>query len=296
MSLRVLVTGGSGLLGSALVRQLCSTHDVVATYQTNERNLPFGCGRAVKIDLSHRDSVLQLFKDQKLDWVINAAGATSVDRCERDRDYVQKGNVDLVDNLIAASATASFRLMQISSDYVFDGNDGPPTEQWKPNPINIYGTSKRLAEERIVESKMNAVILRVCALYSISPSAKSNIAKLVAQSLKSNEVYPAADDLFANPTEVNDLAEAMVKLIGIAETPQILHLAPAEYLSRYEFALKIANRIGADESLVQPVKVDDLDLPALRPKFAGLRSEIAARLLGRELKGATEVVKTLAVM
>ena len=293
MSLRVLVTGGSGLLGSALVRQLCSTHDVVATYQTNERNLPFGCGRSVKIDLSYRESALQLFKDQKFDVVINAAGATSVDRCERDRDYVQKGNVDIVENLIAASATARFRLFQISSDYVFDGNDGPPTEHWKPNPINIYGTSKRLAEERIVESKMNAVILRVCALYSNSPSAKSNIAKLVARSLKSNEVYPAADDLFANPTEVNDLAEAIVKLIGIAELPQILHLAPAEYLSRYEFALKIAERLGADPKLISPVKIDDLDLPALRPKFAGLRSEIAAGLLKRELHGASEIIKNL---
>ncbi len=293
MSQRVLVTGGSGLLGSALVRQLCRTHDVVATYQTNERNLPFGCGRSVKIDLSHRDSVLQLFRDQKFDAVINTAGATSVDRCESDHDYVQKGNVDLVENLLVAAGSAKFRLLQISSDYVFDGNDGPPTEQWKPNPINVYGTSKRVAEERIIESGVDAIILRVCALYSISPSAKSNTAMLIARSLKSKEVYPAADDLFANPTEVADLAAAIAALLDIKDTPPILHLAPTEYISRYEFAVKIGNRIGADESLVQPVKVDDLDLPALRPKFAGLRSDIATALLKRELLGASEIVKNL---
>ncbi len=293
MSQRVLVTGGSGLLGSALVRQLCRTHDVVATYQANERNLPFGCGRSVKIDLSHRDSVLQLFKDQKFDIVINTAGATSVDRCESDHDYVQKGNVDVVENLLVAAGSAKFRLLQISSDYVFDGNDGPPTEQWKPNPINIYGTSKRVAEERIMESGVDAIILRVCALYSISLSAKDNIAKIIVQTLKSNQPYPAADDLFANPTEVADLADAIAVLLDIKDVPPILHLAPTEYISRYEFAIKIANRIGADESLVQPVKVDDLDLPALRPKFAGLRSDIAVALLNRELLGASDIVKNL---
>ncbi len=293
MTQRVLVTGGSGLLGAALVRQLCRTHSVVATYRTNERSLPFGCGSSVKIDLAHRDSVRQLFKDQKFDVVINTAGATSVDRCESDRDYVQKGNVDIVENLLVAAGSAKFRLLQISSDYVFDGNDGPPTEQWKPNPINVYGTSKRVAEERIIESGVDAIILRVCALYSINPSAKDNIAKIIAATLKSNQTYPAADDLFANPTEVADLAAAIAALVDIKNVPPILHLAPAEYLSRFEFAMKVARQIGADESLVQPIKVDDLDLPALRPKFAGLRSDIAAALLKCELLDASDVIKNL---
>ncbi len=74
------------------------------------------------------------------------------------------------------------------------------------------------------------------------------------------------------------------ELLDLKDVPLILHLAPPEYISRYEFALKIAKRIGADDSLVQPVKVDDLNLPALRPKFAGLRSEMAAALLKRELR------------
>ena len=296
MSQRVLVTGGSGLLGSALVRQLCRAHDVVAAYQTNENNLPFGCGRSVKIDLSHRESVQLLFKDQKFDVVINTAGATDVDRCEIDHDYVQKGNVDIVENLIEVSGPAQFRLFQISSDYIFDGNDGPPSERWQPNPINVYGTSKRVAEERIVESGINAVILRVCALYSSSLSAKSNVAANLVRRLRAKETYPAAADLFANPTEVSDLATAIVDLLDTREIPRLLHLAAPEYISRYEFALKIAERIGVDPGLVLAVKVDDLDLPALRPKFAGLRSEIASALLRRELKGVTEAVKAMSVM
>ncbi|MGB5107173.1 MAG: SDR family oxidoreductase [Candidatus Zixiibacteriota bacterium] len=293
MRQKILVAGGSGLLGEALARQLCRNHEVVATYQTNEARLPFGCGRSVKIDLSERDLALQLFRDQKFDVVINCAGATAVDRCETDHDYVQKGNVDVVDNLLEAGQSAKFRLIQISTDYVFDGNDGPPTEQWKPNPINVYGTSKLVAEEKIGDSTMPCTILRVCALYSASPAAKTNTLKSILTALKSGSVYAAADDLYSNPTEVNELATAIEALLSKADLPRLLHVAPGEYLSRYQFALKVAETIGADAELVRAAKVDDMNLAALRPKFAGLRSDFAAAILSRELKSATDVLRAL---
>ncbi len=296
MSQRVLVTGGSGLLGSALVRQLCRSHDVVATYQTNEKNLPFGCGRAVKIDLTQRDLVVQLFKDQRFDVVINTAGATGVDRCDIDHDYAQEGNVDIVYSLIDASAGANFQIFQISTDYVFDGHDGPPSERWKPNPISVYGTSKLVAEEELIDANVPCTILRVCALYSINPAAKNNIASTILTTLKAGQMYTAASDLYSNPTEVSDLAEAIVSLLPKKDLPPVLHLAPEEYLSRYEFAVKIAERIGVDSTLVRAVEVDDLNLDAPRPKFAGLRSEFAQAILGRSLKSATEILQSLSKM
>ena len=293
MKQRILITGGSGLLGEALVRRLCSSHDIVASYQTNEKQLPYGCGRSVKIDLSQRELVLQLFKDQKFDIVINCAGATAVDRCETDRNYAQHGNVDVVDNLIEAAQGAKFRLLQISTDYVFDGNDGPPTEQWKPNPINVYGTSKLVAEEKISDSPISFSVLRVCALYSKSSSAKSNTLMSILAALKSGSTYAAADDLYSNPTEVNDLAAAIEILIAKPEIPRLLHLAPVEYLSRYEFALKVAEQTNSDPGLIRAAKVDDLNLAALRPKFAGLRSELAPAILNRELLSASQVLHDL---
>lgn len=291
MKARILVTGGSGLLGSALVRQLCSGHDIVATYQTNESNLPFGCGRSVKIDLSEQKLVLQLFGDMKINLVINTAGSSAVDRCETDYDYAFVGNVAIVRNLIAAAQGTGIRIFQISTDYVFDGQDGPASEDATPNPINQYGRSKLAGEQELLGSQLPGSILRVCSLYSLSPSANVNIARNIITTLKAGQTYVAAEDLFSNPTEVNDLSGAIVELVAKPELPKILHLAPREYLSRYEFAQMIARQIGADPTLVRASQVDDLRLAAKRPKRAGLKSESLSIILGRELKGASEMLQ-----
>lgn len=293
MKARILVTGGSGLLGSALVRQLCSSHDVVATYQTNENNLPFGCGRSVKIDLSKRELVAQLFGDMKFSLVINTAGSSAVDRCEIDHDYAFAGNVEIVRNLISAATGREIRVFQISTDYVFDGHEGPAPEGAAPNPTNQYGRSKLAGEQELLGSQVAGTVLRVCSLYSLSPSAKVNIARNIITTLKAGQTYVAAEDLYSNPTEVSDLAAVIAELIARPEAPKVMHLAPKEYMSRYEFAAKIAKQIGADAGLIRASHVDDLRLAAKRPKKAGLRSESLSTILGRELKGASEMLQGL---
>ncbi len=283
MTQRVLVTGAAGLLGSQILKQAPPTVIVAAT--RFQRPLPAEfTGESHQLDLSNADSVAHLLSDKRFDVVINCAGASDVDRCETDHEYALQSNVSIVRNFVEGARRNSFRLFGFSSDYVFDGVHGPYAESDRPNPVNYYGQTKLLAEESVATGNLDACMIRVCSLYATNPTASRNLYGVIRESLASNRVYRAADDLFSNPTEVTDLAQAVWHLVAMPKLPRVLHLASPDYISRYDLAVQIAKKVGADERLIGRVNVTDLGLPAQRPRRAGLKSDPAYTLLGRELR------------
>lgn len=283
MTGRVLVTGAAGLLGSQILRQAPPTVTVAAT--TFQRPLLAGfTGETYQLDLGKADSVADLFSGKQYDVVINCAGASDVDRCEADHEYALRTNRVIVRNLAERARKYRFRLISFSSDYVFNGVHGPYNEPDRPDPINCYGRTKLLAEECIAVENLNACIIRVCSLYATDPAAPRNLYRGILQSLTDGRVYRAADDLFSNPTEVTDLAQAVWQLVALEKLPRILHLASPDYMSRYNLAVMIAKKLDMDTKLIERVKLVDLGLPAQRPLHAGLRSDVAFTLLGRELR------------
>jgi dTDP-4-dehydrorhamnose reductase len=289
MTARILVTGAAGLLGSQILKQVPSDVIVVATRFQQALPIDF-VGEVHQIDLSNAPSVTKFFAEQQFDAVINCAGASNVDRCERDKAYAQQGNLAVVRNLVESAHRNTFRLITFSSDYIFNGESGPYSEFDEPNPINYYGQSKLMAEEIVSSHEINSCILRVCSLYSTDPAAPKNIYGIMRDSLAAGKVYRAASDLYSNPTEVSDLASAVWQLLTLPKFPRLLHLAAPDNFSRVEFARQVARRIGADQSLVESQSVDSLGLPARRPKKAGLRSDLAYSLLGRRLKSPAEIL------
>lgn len=283
MTPRILITGAAGLLGSPILRQAPPTVTVAAT--SFQRPLTAGfAGEAYQLDLGDADAVARFFDDKQFDVVINCAGASDVDRCETDREYALQSNVAIVSNLVAGARKYHFRLISFSSDYVFDGLQGPYAESDQPNPINYYGRTKLMAEENIAAEKLDACVVRVCSLYATDPAAPRNLYRGILESLANNKVYRAADDLFSNPTEVTDLSQAVWQLVAMPILPRVLHLASPDYMSRYDLAMLIAKKADADTKLIERVKSIDLGLPAQRPRRAGLKSDLAYALLGRELR------------
>jgi len=147
-----------------------------------------------------------------------------------------------------------------------------------------------MAEETIAASDMEACIIRICSLYATDSLTPRNIYGLIREALTGNKVYRAADDLFSNPTEVTDLARAVWQLVAMPKLPEVIHLASPDYMSRYDLAVLIAKKLGVDTALIKRVKLADLAMPAQRPRRAGLRSQIADALLGRELKSIAELM------
>ncbi len=287
--MRVLLTGAAGLLGSALLPVLATRHDVLATCRDKPIATLLGSSKESKLDLTDGEALADLCRQQPFDLVINCAGATDVDRCESDHDYATQGNRDIVAKLLEVQQTHAFRLIHISTDYLFDGKSGPATESETPNPINLYGESKLAGEELIRAADSDTSIIRVCALYSLDLQAGANFYRSVANALRTGKSFPAAADLYTNPTEVNDLARCLAELIGRGDLPPLLHLAAPEFLSRYDFALQIARREGLDETLIRQVNSDQLDFAAPRPKLAGLNFELARSAMGADMRSLAEL-------
>lgn len=289
MTAQVLVTGAGGLLGSQVLRLAPADCVVTATYFQHPIQSDF-VGDSHQIDLSDTLSVMRLFDGKKFDLVINCVGASDVDRCETDPAYALQTNVAVVQNLVEATSLYGARLITFSTDYVFDGGNGPYAETDTPNAVNFYGQTKLMSEELIKERNIDACVLRVCSLYSTDPQARRNLLKTMREVLLAGRVYRAADDLYSNPTEVADLAAAVWQLLSLPQLPRLLHLASPDNLSRFDLAKQVAERLSVDTQLVERQHLDQIGLAARRPGRAGLRSDRAYALLGRKLRSVAETI------
>jgi dTDP-4-dehydrorhamnose reductase len=292
MEPEILVTGAAGLLGARVVRALLPDFHVMSCSHIRPTAFAPMQVANVQIDLNNRDEVAKTLSRFSFKLIINCAGATDVDRCEQEHWWAMQGNFGIPESLAMASERLGFRLIHISSDYVFDGKHGRPLELRYPSPINYYGHSKMKGENAVMDADIGALIIRVCSLYSVALDSPRNIYKTIASTLLEGKPYFAATDLYSNPTEVEDLAQAIYQLAPFPKLPPFIHLASPEYLSRYQFALKIAEKLGVDPKLVKRTTQLKLNLAAKRPAYAGLRSDIAETLLGRSLRTFSEVTNS----
>ncbi len=291
--MRILVCGGAGLLGSELVRVLGSQLEVDATHHTTALNSVTKVAHSIDVNLQDFAQTMKALSYQRYDLVLNAAGAADVDRCEREPSYARSGNVAIVENLVSAIAHSDARLIHFSTDFVFDGSSGPYGEDASPHPINEYGRTKLEGEAAALRLGPRTTVIRVCALYSTDLSKRTNALSAVVNTLRLGMPYRAAVDLFNCPTSVADLADAVAALCEHQELPQILHLAAPESMSRFDFAVRIAEAFCLDASQIERSKSSEIKFAAKRPLHAGLLSPSSEVLIGRRLKTVAAVLAAL---
>jgi dTDP-4-dehydrorhamnose reductase len=219
--------------------------------------------------------------------ILNAAGATNVDWCETNREEAWKANVTAVENLAEAARKVGAKLVHISTDYVFDGKNGPYDEEAKPNPVGYYGKTKLASENAVLVAEIPHTILRTIVLYGSGIGVKQNFALWVIGSLKSGKQITVVDDQLGNPTFVSDLAMAMIKSFEL-NRQGIFHIGGGEQLSRYDFAVKAAEIFGLDASLIKRIKTSDLNQPSPRPMLSGFITLKAETQLGMHFLNVTE--------
>lgn len=290
--MRVLVTGGSGLLGHKLVGELLSGgHEVVALYNRREVPLSHGALRKVRLDIVDSVALEDLILKVKPDAVVHAAAYTDVDGCEVNRDYAWKVNVEATRSVVRASGVVKPFLVYISTDYVFDGEKGPYREDDTPNPINYYGLTKLVGEEIVKSSGVLHAIIRPSAIYGLG-SGKLNFAVFVADRLSRGEAVKALTDQYVSPSLNTLLAKAVVEVIE-ARHRGVLHIA-GERMSRYEFALRVAEVLDLPKDLVVKAEMKDLRWRARRPKDSSLDTSKARRLLKAKFYDTDLALKTFA--
>jgi dTDP-4-dehydrorhamnose reductase len=265
---RVLVIGANGMLGQRVINFYSMQDNVELLGSSVEpdpvyKNTDYVCG-----DMSKRDSIKKVIYDFYPDIVINTAAYTNVDKCEVEREIAWKVNVKGVEYIAEACRVIDAHLIHISSDYVFDGTKGPYNETAVPNPLGYYGRTKLASENALKISGSIHTILRTNVLYGIADSRPDFVRWLVNTVRKGDNVRIVTDQI-NNPTYIDDLVQAISKAVEFNKQG-IYNIGGKEFLSRYDFSLKIADYFSIDKNLITPIKTIDLNQPAQRPLKSGL--------------------------
>jgi dTDP-4-dehydrorhamnose reductase len=219
--------------------------------------------------VTSKKEVRHVIAQAEPDVIVNCAAITNVDACELERETAWKVNVGGVENLIEASHRTDAMIVHVSSDYVFDGKNGPYTEDDRPEPLSYYGKTKLASENALLASGRKFFIARTLVLYGHATGVKANFVLWLVQSLEKKTPVRIVDDQIGNPTLADDLAYGLLRGVELEKTG-IYNVAGRDIMSRYEFALRVADVFSLDHSLITPIKTADLHQPAPRPLKSGL--------------------------
>ncbi len=282
--MKILITGSNGLLGQKLVYQLLQTPGitVIATSKGENRISRKDGYEYFSLDISNRDEVLNIIGKVKPDCIINTAAMTNVDACELDPVGCKALNVDAVNYIIEAIQNTDTHLIHLSTDFVFDGEEGPYSEEDIPNPLSIYAKSKLESEQAVMNSGDNWAVIRTIIIYGVTDDTqRSNLVLWTKSSLEQHKKINVITDQFRSPTLAEDLADACISA-ALRHATGIYHVAgPEEDTdSIINLVKKIAVFYNLDTSLINPVSSAELKQPAKRPARTGFKLDKARRELG----------------
>lgn len=272
--MRLVVVGGSGLVGSHVLREARTRgHATVGTFREHPQP---GLER---LDCSCGDDCAALLDRHEPDAVVHAAGWTWVDGCEGDSDRAMEENCRQPVQLAGLCRARGVNMAYVSTSYVFDGNDGPYDEFDKPNPLNAYGRSKWQAEQTLLEDTAGGILLpRVVCVYG-AESHQKNFAYQVCAAMRTGSVLRLPCDQTGNPTWAGDIARCLLTLLE-REEKGIWHLGgPDPECNRVSWARHLVaafTRVGVTASAgfgIDGVATRDLGQQARRPLRAGIVSK-----------------------
>jgi dTDP-4-dehydrorhamnose reductase len=282
--MRLLVTGGSGLMGSKVAElALRKGYDVFSGYAHHEPEH----GVRVKLDLTDGTSMTDAVRECRPDLIIHTAALTDVDLCETNQDLAYKMNVLATKNLAEAAREVGAYTVYTSTDYIFDGYSGMYKEEDATNPVNYYGYCKLLGEQYC------DAVARTCVIYGAKPaSGKVNFALWIVESLLNGKTIKIVTDQYITPTLNTNLA-GMVLELAARRLRGLYNLAGATRISRFDFGVKLAKTFELDEDLIIKSKMSEMKWAAKRPSDSSLDTSKASRYLEAKPWSIEEALRTL---
>lgn len=283
---RHLVIGASGQVGEHLVRQLHNRGvDVIGTYW--KHYLP----GLIPLDICNIENVSGLLFQLRPDVVYLPAALTNVDFCELNPNLSYEINVLGICNVMRIVKQTAAKLVYFSSDYVFDGVNGPYSEEAPTRPICEYGHHKLQSEHYIAIHLKDYLILRTTVVYGWESQGKNFVHRLV-QDLRKNKNVRVPYDQIGSPSYAPDLAEIAIDLAS-SDVQGLFNVVGSGLVSRYDFAVVIAKSFGLNADLITPVSTSDLNQVAKRPLKAGMLPDKVQKTLGREVVDFSEGLKRM---
>jgi len=267
--MNVLVLGASGLLGSNVVTTVTQRNDtVIGMYRSNDPDLDIPCHRC---DLTKDGSVATLLDEHDPNLVVNCAALTDVDKCERDPSTAQTVNADAPSRIAKLCHDRAIMFVHVSTDYVFDGGEQTPyTENYEPNPLQVYGRTKLAGERKVIEAFPEALVVRLSFLYGIHRSTGdlTGFPAWVTSELHAGNEVPLFTDQYVTPSRAAQVAMTLLDLVA-ADESGIFHVACRSSVTPHELGLEIASRMDATGRVLEGSR-EDVDRAAPRPAYTCL--------------------------
>jgi dTDP-4-dehydrorhamnose reductase len=258
--MKYLVTGATGQLG----------RETLLALQAADKEVT-GIGRR-DIDFSRPDRVAEGIAAQRADWVINCAAYTQVDKAEEDRQQAFLVNRDSARAVAEGVAAYGGRLLHISTDFIFDGEQSHPYVEDDPaNPLGVYGQSKWEGEQAVREVMPDALIVRTAWVYGVHGH---NFVKTMLRLAAERDELRVVDDQIGTPAWTADITRALLSLVE-ANASGLFHFTNEGVASWYDFASEILANAGAlgfplRAKQIVPIPTTDFPLPARRPSYSVL--------------------------
>lgn len=267
----ILTTGSNGLLGQKLTEKILTEGRVklVATSKGINR-YPVKAGyEYAEMDILNQQQVEEVINKYQPDAIIHTAAMTNVDTAEADKELCYQLNVVAVQNLLSLCEEKNIQLIHLSTDFVFDGEEGPYKEDDPVNPVSYYGESKVLAEEIIKKSTVNWVVIRTILVYGITNDmSRSNIVLWAKSALEKRLPINVVNDQWRMPTLAEDLAEACLLTVE-KQAKGIFNVSGKDYMSIADLVRKVADYWALDQSIISEVSSVGLNQTARRPMRTG---------------------------
>ena len=259
---KILILGGSGFVSTNLIKYLPENWDIFATYNSNiiksEKIQSF------KINfLETPEKIIPIIQNIKPDYIIDTVAFPSVDFCEENHSIADKLHIDATKIISKISNKINSKLLFLSTDAVFEGElNKKYFETNIPKPINYYGFTKLKAEEIILSTSKNNVVLRTSVIYGTG--TQSRFTNWILSYLREKRPVDPFVDQFNSPTLVDDLSQAIVKILK-NDISGLFHATGPTCINRYEFALMLAKEFNLDLNLIRPVTSSQKKQNAPRP-------------------------------
>jgi len=275
----VLITGINGLLGQNIVQEFRQDHIIYGLDLNPGIFVDSDHIQVRQMDLNDNKALCDYIKQEKPGKIIHTAAYTNVDGAEDDHEIAFKVNADVPKNIAAICLDLDIPLVHISTDYVFNGESGPYGEDDQRDARGKYAESKLAGESAVLESGAKVAVIRPNVMYGNGEHLTSSFVEWLVNELKNDRSVRIVDDQYNNPTYARRLA-LVIRRVFEQKAWGIWHFGSKEVVSRYTFALKIADTFGLSSALINAISTGDLNQKAPRP----MRSGLICNKLNKELK------------
>jgi dTDP-4-dehydrorhamnose reductase len=268
---KVLITGSNGFIGQKMITEVLANKnfDLIALSRGNNRYSDPEGYLYIDGDVCNAEQMADVISQYRPHFIIHTVAMANVEACEANIEACEKVNIEPLKTLISLAGRYDSHLIHLSTDFIYDGKEGPYTETDIPHPLNQYGETKLKAERLIEDADIKWTIVRTILVYGIpNDKDRSNLILWVKNSLEAGKKINVVTDHFRMPTLVEDLTKAIQSIIN-KQAKGIYHISGNELYSIYDVAIQVAKFWNLDTSLLEPVNSKTIESAVSRPSYTG---------------------------